>query len=372
MQGNEIIYQIFVRNYSEDGSFESVRKHLKRIKDLGVDVIYLTPIHPISVLKRKGKVGSPYAIQDYFEIDKSYGSKEDFTRLINDVHKQGMKIIIDMVFNHTGRDNVLLKSHPEYYFYRSGKLGNRVGDWSDIIDLDTSRDDTKEYLLSVLKYWRGLGVDGFRFDVASMIPLDFFQKARKELGNDVFFLAESIDYNFANYLRSTGDNPTRDEEMFPTFDVLYNYSWYRELESYLTNQSSIDELVYALNKDAQLLQDRGLRLNCLENHDTERIASRVSRETLFNLIDFIFYLKGMTFIYMGQEYGNTHRPNLFEKDPVIWDKDEEIYEHYLKAINAKKKQPSEIFQKFVKVNNNTIKVKTYLKDKLLEEREFKL
>ena len=179
MKENTIIYQVFVRNYSEDGSFESVRKDLKRIKDLGVDVIYLSPIHPISVLKRKGKVGSPYAIQDYFEIDKSNGSKEDFTNLINDVHKQGMKIIIDMVFNHTGRDNVLLKSHPEYYFYRNGKLGNRVGDWSDIIDLDTSRDDTKEYLLSVLKYWRGLGVDGFRFDVASMIPLDFFQKARR-------------------------------------------------------------------------------------------------------------------------------------------------------------------------------------------------
>ena len=371
MIGNEIVYQIFVRNYSQEGSFESVRKDLKRIKDLGVDIIYLTPIHPISELNRKGTYGSPYAIKDYFEIEPSYGKKEDFVNLINEIHKSGMKIIIDMVFNHTGRDNVLLTAHPEYYYYKDGKLGNRVGDWSDVYDLDTSRNDTQEYLLNVLQYWKSLGVDGYRFDVASMIPLEFFKKARKALGKDIIFVGESIDYDFAKYLRSINDTATRDEDMFPTFDALYNYSWFRDFERYINYVSPIDDLIKALNDDSNLLKEQGLRLNCLENHDVDRIANRLSKDNLLDAVDFIFNLKGLTFIYMGQEYGVTHKPDLFEKDPVIWKKDEEVYNHYLKAIKNKKAQPVDVYQTFTKVNENTIKVATYFENKLIRENSYK-
>ncbi len=231
MLRNEIIYQIFTRNYSVDGTFKSIEKDLPRIKELGTDIIYLMPIHRIGKLNRKGTYGSPYSIQDYFSITEDYGTLEDFKSLVSTTHKLGMKIIIDMVFNHTSYDNVLVNSHPEYYFYRNGKLANRVGDWSDIADLDTSGKDTKDYLISVLKYWVNQGVDGFRFDVASMIPLDFFQQARKELGDNIIFIGESIDPGFAKYLRSINDTATPDEEMFPTFDSLYNYSWFRSFIS---------------------------------------------------------------------------------------------------------------------------------------------
>ena len=338
LKGNEIIYQIFVRNYSLEGTFKQVEKDLSRLKDLGVDIIYLMPIHEIGIKNKKGSWGSPYAIRDYYSISPDLGTKEDFLSLINAVHKQGMRIIMDMVFNHTSPDSVLLKQHPEFYFYRDGKLGNRVGDWSDIIDLDTHREDTQKYLVDVLKYWVSLGVDGFRFDVASMIDFNFFKKARQELGEDIIFFAESIDYDFVNYLKSMGYYSTPDIEMFPTFDLLYNYSWFRPFEGYLKNEMSLEELDQIIKEDYEYIGNKGLRIICFENHDTERIASYIDDNRLEEIVNHFTKLKGPLFLYMGQEYGVKHRPNLFEKDPVDWAPNDRVLEIYINAIKTKQKQ----------------------------------
>ena len=372
MLGNEVIYQIFPRNFSQEGTFKAIEKDLDRIKDLGVDIVYLTPIHEIGELNRKGQWGSPYAIKDYFSITKDYGTKEDLKSLINSVHKLNMKIIIDMVFNHTSPDNVLTTTHPEYYFYKNGKRGNRVGDWSDIVDLDTSRLDTQEYLLSVLKYWISLGIDGFRFDVASMIPLSFFEKARKELGKDIIFISESIDEGFAHYLREQGDHPTPDDMMFPTFDSLYNYSWFISFIDFVKGDVDLSELVKALNKDEQLIGGKGIRLNCLENHDTERITFNAKNRNIKEVINFFGYVKGQMFIYAGQEYGINHRPDLFEKDPIEWKVNDEFLTQYKKAIKVKKSQTNnyQITQRFSKINNTTIEVAKYLGDKLIDKQQF--
>ena len=338
VKGNEIIYQIFVRNYSQEGTFQAVQQDLDRLKELGVDIIYLMPIHEIGIKNRKGTWGSPYAIKDYYSISKDLGTKEDFISLITATHKMEMKIIMDMVFNHTSPDSVMLEKHPEYYFYKDGKLGNRVGDWSDIIDLDTNREDTQSYLLDVLKYWVSLGVDGFRFDVASMINLDFFKRARTELGKDIIFFAESIDYDFVNYLRSMGYSSTPDIDMYPTFDLLYNYSWFRPLERYLKNEMSYENLKEIINEDYKYIDNKGLRIICFENHDTERIASYINEDKLKDIVLDLVKYKGPLFIYMGQEYGVKHRPNLFEKDPVNWEPNDKVLEIYKEAIKIKKSQ----------------------------------
>lgn len=338
IKGNEIIYQIFVRNYSKEGTFEAVQNDLPRLKELGVDIIYLTPIHEIGIKNRKGTWGSPYAIKDYYSISKDLGRKEDFVSLINKTHKMGMKIIMDMVFNHTSPDSVTLSLHPEYYFYKNGKLGNRVGDWSDIIDLDTNREDTQAYLLDILRYWVSLGVDGFRFDVASMICFDFFNKARKALGKDIIFFAESIDYGFVDYLKSMGYSSTPDKDMFPTFDLLYNFSWFRPFERYLKNELSYKDLKKLIDEDYEYIGDKGLRIICFENHDTERLASYVDEDKLKEIVLDLVKLKGPLFLYMGQEYGVSHRPNLFEKDPVIWKDNPKVLEIYKEAIRIKKNQ----------------------------------
>ena len=338
IKGNEVIYQIFVRNYSQEGTFQVVQQDLPRLKELGVDIIYLMPIHEIGVKNRKGILGSPYAIKDYYSISKDLGAKEDFLSLINATHKMGMKIIMDMVFNHTSPDSIILEQHPEYYFYEDGKLGNRVGDWSDIIDLDTNREDTQTYLLNVLKYWISLGVDGFRFDVASMISLDFFKKARNELGKDIIFFAESIDYDFVDYLKSMGYSSTPDIEMFPTFDLLYNYSWFRPFERFLKKEISYDYVKAIIDEDYKYISNKGMRIICFENHDTKRVASYINEAELEEIVLDLVKLKGPLFLYMGQEYGASHRPNLFEKDPVEWKPNAKVLEIYKDAIKIKKHQ----------------------------------
>lgn len=338
LKGNEVIYQIFVRNYSVEGTFKKVEEDLPRIKELGVDIIYLMPINEIGVKNRKGTYGSPYASKDYFSISKDLGTLKDLKSLIKKTHKLKMKIIVDMVFNHTAPDSVLFEEHPEFYFKKNGKPGNRVGDWSDIIDLDTSREDTQDYLISVLEYWKNVGFDGYRFDVASMIDLKLFKKARERLGNEIIFLAESIDDDFAKYVEKCGIHPTPDNELFPIFDCCYNYSWYRPLERYLKKRDGgIGEIIDNINRDFQFMPKSYLRCNCIENHDCERIASLTQdEEELIRLTKLSYYLKGCPFIYAGQEYGINKKPDLFAKDPIDWsDKNIKIFELHKTLIGEK-------------------------------------
>lgn len=364
---NMIIYQVFVRNHSQQGTFNEVVKDLNRIKSLGTDVLYLMPIHPIGEIKRKGTYGSPYSIKNYFAISKDLGTLEDFKNLVNKTHELGMKIILDMVFNHTSHDNPLYKEHPEYYYHNpDGKPGNHVGDWSDIIDLETKKEEVIEYLVSVLKYWIAQGVDGFRFDVASLINFKVFTKAREELGDDVLFLAESIDYDFVNYLHSMNMTSTRDDLLFPTFDLAYAYSWFRPLERHLKGYGNLQDFIDAYNEDFKLLNGKGLRVNFLGNHDCDRILNYVNKEQLHNLLLMIAKLKGALFIYAGEEYGISHKPELFKKDPIIWTKDEEVFSWYVCAIQYKKKQKRIIDQQMILIDGK-VKLITKYEDHRIEE-----
>ena len=359
MESKLLIYQVFVRNYSKEGTFEAVRKDLPRIQSLGVDILYLLPIHPIGVLARKGTWGSPYAIKDYFAIDESHGTKEDFLRLIEDTHRFGMKIIMDMVFHHTSPDNPLLIEHPEFYFYKNGKPGNRVGDWSDIIDLDTDREDTQEYLLTVLEYWKNLGVDGFRFDVASMIARDFFVKARKRLGEETIFFAESIDHDFAKYLKTTDHPSIPDEEMVPPFNYLYNYNYFRVYERQLKEGGHCEELAQAMMSD-EGCKPEIIRVHCLENHDLPRIARLIQDpKRLEEHVRLFFSLKGHMFLYAGQEYGNDHDVPLFEKDPVDFSyRNPALAAMYERYIQMAKAMPKIASQHVETIDENTLKLTT--------------
>ena len=174
---NQVMYQVFVRNYSEEGTFEGVRRDLDRIQDLGVDIIYLMPIHPIGEVARKGAQGSPYAIRDYRAINPEFGTLEDFQRLVDDIHARGMKVIMDVVYNHTSPDSVLAKEHPEWFYHKpDGSFGNRCGEWADIIDLDFDQKDLWDYLAQTMAMWAKY-VDGFRCDVAPLLPIEFWEHA---------------------------------------------------------------------------------------------------------------------------------------------------------------------------------------------------
>ena len=192
----QVMYCVYVRQYSKEGTFEKVREDLTRIRDLGVDILWLLPIHPIGKACRKGALGSPYAIRDYRAVNEEYGTMQDFERLAGEVHRLGMRLMIDVVYNHTSPDSWLAQHHPEWFYHRAdGSFGNRIGEWSDIIDLDYSHPELWDYQIETLKMWASM-VDGFRCDVAPLVPLEFWLRARREVSQvqpDCLWLSESVE-----------------------------------------------------------------------------------------------------------------------------------------------------------------------------------
>lgn len=315
-----LVYQVYLRNHTESGTINEFIDDLDRIKDLGVDIVYLMPINPIGIKKKKGSLGCPYSIRDYYDINSEYGTIQDFELLIEEVHKRSMKLMIDIVLNHTSHDTELLKTNPEYYYYKDGKLSNKVGDWWDITDLDYSNKELWLVQIEMLKYWVKLGVDGFRADVASMIPVDFWIMARKEISGinpDFIWLAESIHLSFIQYLKKNQIYAASDSELYEAFDIEYTYDFWDEQVGFF-EKGKLAEWVKTLNYQEGMYPDNFVKLRNLENHDQPRIASY--NINIESATAFIFFQKGATMIYAGQEAIDDNTPSLFDIDKVNWDK----------------------------------------------------
>ncbi len=319
---NQVIYSVFVRQFTEHGSFEGVRQNLRRIKALGVDIIWLMPIHPVGEKERKGTLGSTYAIKDFREINPEYGTLEDFQRLVADIHALGMKCIIDVVYGHTAPDSWLAENHPEWFFRKpDGSFGNRVGAWADIIDLDYSNPELWDYLIDTLKLWAEM-VDGFRCDVAPTVPLEFWKAARaavEEVRPGAIWLAESVEPGFLTALREAGIPASSDGELYEAFDITYDYDIYAEYRDYLAGKVSLSVFADAVNAQETKYPENYSKLRFLENHDRPRAKELIPEETaLLNWTAFLYFQKGTVLLYNGQEAECAHAPNQFEKDPIDW------------------------------------------------------
>jgi glycosidase len=337
----QTIYQVFVRNHTQAGTFQALIKDLPRIQSLGVSILYLLPIHPIGVLARKGKVGSPYSIRDYYAIDEALGTEQDFKNLITEAHRIGLKVMMDIVFNHTARDARWVKEHPEYYYYKDGKLANRIGDWSDIADLDLTRQDVRKALIDVLVYWTQFGLDGYRCDVAPLLPLDFWQTAKQKIATlnpSTLWLSESVHPHFIQYLRGEGYAAHSDAEMFQVFDMLYDYDVHEFLMHYLTGKGELSTYLRMVQAQSYIYPEDYVKAHFLENHDVSRIHQTVANiTTLKNLTAWSFFQPGIGFIYAGQETLATKLPDLFEKDPInLQIKDQSFYTFMARLIAIKK------------------------------------
>ncbi len=314
------MYQVFVRNFSEDGTFRRVAEKAGAIRALGVDVVWLMPIHPIGTQSRKGSLGSPYAISDYRTVNPEFGTLDDLKELVDAIHEQGMKCIIDVVYNHTSPDSVLSATHPEWFYHKEdGSFGNRVGDWTDIIDLDYGHRDLWRYQIDTLKMWAQL-VDGFRCDVAPLIPLDFWLQARREVEEvrpGCIWLSESVEPGFITYMRGRGITALSDGEIYQAFDLCYDYDVYREWRGCLSGEGSLSRYAEAVNRQEYSYPENYVKLRFLENHDQPRAAFLIPDEkSRRNWTAFTFFQKGMTLVYNGQEYGIDRQPSLFDKDTV--------------------------------------------------------
>jgi len=280
---NLFIYQVYNRNHNQSGTFNEFEKDLDRIKKLGVDMIYLLPIHKIGQKRKKGNLGCPYSIQDYRSINPEYGTINDFKNLINEIHKRGMKIMIDIVYNHTSHDSVLIENHPEYFVHNEkGEFANRVGDWTDIADLDYTSDISLwRYLIDSLLYWVKIGVDGFRWDVASLLPREFLEQAEEsvhEVNPNILFLSESVHGGFVSYLRNLGYNALSESEIYQIFDMAYDYDTHPYFEGYLKGKLPLKRYLEELQKQEEIYPDNYVKMRNLENHDFGRFAPMVKND----------------------------------------------------------------------------------------------
>lgn len=316
----QVIYSIYVRNHTPEGTFRAIIPDLDRIRALGTDIIWFMPIHPIGELGKKGSLGCPYANRDYRAVNGEYGTMDDFKRLVAEIHARGMKCMIDVVYNHTSPDSVLYHEHPEYFYHNAeGKPGNKVGDWADVIDLDYSNRALWDYQIESLKMWAGI-VDGFRCDVASFVPLEFWQAARravKDVNPDCVWLAETVHQGYGCRARRMGIYSMLDCDGYSAFDIEYDYDTREVFDRFLAGEVTLSHWLDFLNYQEGAYPANYNKLRCLENHDQPRIASFVRDErALENYTALLYFLKGTTLIYAGQEFENMHLPSLFEKEPI--------------------------------------------------------
>ena len=335
---NMTLYSVFIRNHG--GTFNAVGKDIPRIRSLGADIIWLLPVHPIGKAKRKGTLGSPYAISDYRKVNPEYGTFDDFCRLADIVHANGMKLMIDVVYNHTSPDSWLAEHHPEWFYHKpDGSFGNRIGDWSDIIDLDYTHRELWEYQTETLKMWAGI-VDGFRCDVAPLVPLDFWLYARKEVEKvcpGCIWLAESVEPEFTRENRNRGMISHSDAELYQAFDICYDYDIYGDFIRYVQGVSSLSDYTAALIRQDSIYPANYVKLRFLENHDRVRMAFLFpDKKVQKNWLAWMFFQKGMPLLYGGQEWAAVHKPDLFNQDPVLMD-GEACYSGFIQRLSAIKK-----------------------------------
>ena len=330
------LYQIYLRNFTREGTFSAAVPRLKAIRDLGFDIVYLTPIHPIGVTNRKGPLGSPYAIKDYRAVDPALGGMDDLRRFLAEAHGRGLKVLMDIVFNHSACDSVLLATHPEWYLHDAeGRPTRKVTDWSDVIDFDFAHRGLRDYLLETLQFWAEAGFDGFRCDVASLVPLDFWMEARALLNatRPLIWLAESVESGFVKYLRGAGWTAASDPELHEAFDITYDYDGFGYLKAYFRGSLGLDVYLRHLRVQESLYPHHAIKARFLENHDQPRAASvfrgidRLMSWTVFSQL-----LPGLIFVYMGQECALDGRPDLFVKDPVPWEQGSEEFLAFFRRL----------------------------------------
>lgn len=321
---NVVFYQIYVRNHGANGTFKDVQSDLKRIQSLGVDIIYLLPIHPIGQLNKKGSLGCPYAIRDYRAINSDYGTEQNFKDLVDATHALGMKVIIDVVFNHTAPDARYVLENPDWYNRDgNGEPFTTTPDWSDIIDLKHPNQGLWDYLIGSLVYWIKFGVDGFRCDVASLLPIQFWKRARQEcavVNPDTIWLAESVHLGFVRHRRRNGLTASTDSELFQVFDILYDYDIWPVFQAAVRGALPPARYIEMLQLQESIYPNDFIKMRCVENHDQKRIQALArSPQQAMAWTALAAFNSGPFFIHAGQESAAVTTPSLFEIDKVKWD-----------------------------------------------------
>jgi len=306
-----VLYEINLRQFTEEGTITAFENHLPRLKELGVDVLWFMPVHPIGLKNRKGELGSYYSVRDYQDINPEFGTLDDFKAMVDKAHEMGFYVMLDWVPNHTAWDNPLATEHPEFFMKDStGEFIPPIGtDWTDVIQLDWSQTGLHDYMIEALSFWVKLGVDGFRVDHPHKTPKEFWERARVALEEirPVLMLAE---------------NEEQTCFLEKGFDMNYSWELHHLMNRVAQGKDSMRAISKYFKREEALFPPNVYRMRFLSNHDEnswqgtieERMGAAHEAFAVF-----MFTIPGTPLIYNGQEACLSKRLKFFERDPIEWE-----------------------------------------------------
>jgi glycosidase len=331
------LYEVNIRQYTPEGTFAAFQRHLPRLDSLGVDILWIMPVQPIGKKNRKGSLGSYYSIADYTATNPEFGSTADFKRLVDEAHKQGFKVILDWVPNHTAFDHTWATQHKDYYTLRpDGSISvardaeGKETDWTDVADLNYDNRQMRRAMIDAMKWWvDSTGIDGFRVDVAWGVPYDFWTEMRATLDSarpGMFFLAEA-----------------EDPKLHQWFNMTYGWEFHHTLNEVAQGKKPTRVLDEYFEKQARTYPTDAMRMYFTSNHDenswqgTEFERMGPNHQAAFVIAATI--QNGMPLLYTGQEVSMNKRLRFFEKDTVNW-KGQSLVSFYRSMFELKESQPA--------------------------------
>jgi glycosidase len=308
---NAVVYEVNIRQFTPEGTFNAFVEHLPRLKQLGVDILWLMPINPIGIKNRKEPLGSYYSVRDYKDVNPEFGNLDDFKNLVTKAHELGFHVIMDWVPNHSSWDNKLAAEHPDWYVKDAkGSFIPPLGfDWTDVIQFDWKNVALQDYMLSALIFWTDLGIDGFRVDHPDLTPPEFWNRVREELNKikPVFMVAE---------------NEGQTAFLEKGFDMSYAWELHHLMNDIAQGKDSVKSLNKYYSKEWMVFPQNVYRMVFLDNHDENSwngtINSRLGvAQKAFAV--FTFTTQGVPLLYNGQEVCLSKSLKFFERDTIKWD-----------------------------------------------------
>jgi glycosidase len=324
------IYEVNIRQYTAAGTFNAFAESLPRLKDMGVEILWFMPIHPIGKINRKGTLGSYYSISDFKAVNPEFGNADDFKKLVNLAHEAGIKVVMDWVANHAAWDNVWTKDHPEYFVRDEDGNFKPPYDWTDVIQIDHANDAEQDAMIDAMKYWiTDFDIDGFRADLAHLTPLAFWKKARtaiEPLKPNLFWLAESEEINYHE-----------------VFDATFTWEWMHSTESFYKGNINMGSLYDVLAKYETTFPEAAHRMYFTSNHD-ENTWNGTSSEKYGDMLKCLSVFNctwnGIPMIYSGEEMNNLKRLQFFEKDAIAWTGEYPFHDFYKTLLKLRKNNPA--------------------------------
>jgi glycosidase len=324
------IYEVNLRQYTAEGTFTAFEEELPRLREMGIDILWFIPITPISIEKRQGTLGSYYACSDYTSTNPEFGSLDEFKSLVNSAHALGFKVLIDWVANHTGWDHKWTKEHPDFYKVNAAGEFYEANGWIDVIDLNYDSHSLRYEMVEAMKFWvRECNIDGFRCDMAHLVPLDFWIDARTQLDKmkPLFWLAEC---EVAEYHK--------------VFDATYAWKLLHAMEALYKGKAPLKDLKKVFEEYDQDFPQEALRLCFTSNHDEnshsgseyERLGSAAKTFAVLCAT----YKNSLPLIYSGQEMPNKKRLLFFFKDAIEWTGQYLLHDFYKVLLGLRKDHPA--------------------------------